>query len=91
MAIESYGNKVTKRFHQNGVTPRAWRAVAKIALRRLDMLEAATAIFDLLISSEVSLNRRSDGRQSIQVSGQLSICFVWTLYGAEEVEIVNTL
>ena len=63
-----------------------------MALRKLDMLDAATRLSDLRAPPGNRLealkgNRR--GQHSIRINDQWRICFVWRESGAEMVEIVD--
>jgi proteic killer suppression protein len=92
MAIKSYKDDATERFHVEGVAPRPWRSITKAALRKLDMLDAASVLGDLKSPPGNRLealkgNRR--GQYSIRINDQYRICFRWTDDGAEDVEIVD--
>ncbi|MES1156797.1 MAG: type II toxin-antitoxin system RelE/ParE family toxin [Alphaproteobacteria bacterium] len=90
--IRSYRDNKVERFHRDGVTPRPWRALAKIALRKLDMLDAAEALSDLFAPPgnrlEALLGDRK-GQHSIRINDQFRVCFKWTAQGPENVEIVD--
>ena len=49
MAIQSFGDKTTETFYLSGIIPRnvGWRALAKVAARKLDMLNYAKNLDDL--------------------------------------------
>ena len=49
MAIQSFGDKATELLYLSGVPPRSacWRAVATVALRKLDMVSYAEDLDDL--------------------------------------------
>ena len=67
-------------------------AIAKIARRKLDMLDAAHALEDLRVPPGNRLERlRGDraGQLSIRVNDQWRLCFVWTEDGPEDVEMVD--
>jgi proteic killer suppression protein len=92
MAIKSYKDTAVERFHREGVASRLWRAIARIALRKLDMIDAASVIGDLASppgNRLESLKGERKGQHSIRVNDQFRICFRWTAKGAEEVEIVD--
>lgn len=92
MAIKSYKDTAVERFHLNGVTPRPWRAIAKIALRKLDMIDAASVIGDLAVppgNRFEALRGDRKGQHSIRINDQFRICFRWSTQGAENVELVD--
>lgn len=71
---------------------RRWAAIAKVALRKLDMLEAATGLNDLRVPPANRLERLThdrSGQHSIRINDQYRMCFVWKDDGAYEVEIVD--
>jgi proteic killer suppression protein len=66
--------------------------IAKIAIRKLDMLEAAKHLNDLRVPPANRLERLTHdraGQHSIRINDQYRICFVWKEDGAHEVEIVD--
>ena len=72
--------------------PRRLRAVARVAQRKLQQLNAAHRLEDLRIFPGNRLealkgNRR--GQHSIRINDRLRICFVWRDGDAYEVEIVD--
>lgn len=90
--IHSYRTRELERFHRDGVAPRPWRAIAKVALRKLDMLDAAQELNDLRSPPGNRLEAlRGDraGQHSIRINDQFRLCFRWTEQGAEDVEIVD--
>lgn len=92
MAIVSYKTNAEERFHKTGAPPRAWRAIAESALRKLDMLDAAAVIGDLASppgNRLEALKGERKGQHSIRINDQFRICFRWTSKGAESVEIVD--
>ncbi len=92
MSIKSYRNNAVARFHSEGAAPKAWRAIAKVALRKLDMVDAAEELGDLLSppgNRLEALKGDRKGQHSIRVNDQFRICFRWTKTGAEDVEIVD--
>ncbi len=92
MTIKSYKNRAVARFHVDGVVPRPWRAIAEVALRKLDMIDAASVIGDLACppgNGLEALKGDRKGQHSIRINDQFRICFRWTKQGAEDVEIVD--
>lgn len=89
--IRSFRDRRTRALYE-GETVRPFSAFAKVALRKLDMLNAAVALDDLRIPPGNRLEAlRGDrsGQHSIRINDQWRICFVWREDGAHEVEIVD--
>jgi proteic killer suppression protein len=66
--------------------------MARIALRKLDMLDAAMALHDLRVPPANRLEAlRGDraGQHSIRINDQWRLCFIWRHDGAHDVEIVD--
>lgn len=64
----------------------------KAAARKAAMLEAAHVLDDLRVPPANRLEALSGnraGQHSIRINGQWRICFVWTLQGPVDVEIVD--
>lgn len=56
------------------------------------MIEAAAQLSDLRVprGNELEkLKRDRDGQYSIRINNQYRVCFVWTVNGAEDVEITD--
>jgi proteic killer suppression protein len=71
---------------------RRWAGIARVALRKLDMLEAAVTLGDLKAPPQnrlEKLGRERAGQHSIRINDQYRICFIWKDDGAHEVEIVD--
>ncbi len=89
--IKSFRSKETEQVFRREPGKR-FRAVARAALRKLDMLDATT---DLRTLSEIPGNRlerlRGDrkGQYSIRINDQWRLCFEWRGGDAYEVEIVD--
>ncbi len=72
--------------------PRRFKAIARSALRKLDMLDAAP---DLRTLSTLPGNRlerlkgNREGQYSIRINDQWRVCFVWREGHAYDVEIVD--
>jgi toxin HigB-1 len=69
-----------------------FQAVKAVALRKLDMLDAATQLADLRSPPGNRLEALAGdrrGQHSIRVNDQWRLCFVWRDGGAELVEIVD--
>jgi toxin HigB-1 len=75
-----------------GETVARFRSIEAVALRKLDMLDAAAQLADLRSPPGNRLEAlRGDrsGQHSIRINDQWRICFVWHDGGAELVEIVD--
>ena len=71
---------------------RRWQNIKVVALRKLDMLNAAAVLKDLQVPPGNHLEALSDdrvGQHSIRINKQYRICFVWKGDGAHELEIVD--
>ncbi|MEI7606800.1 MAG: type II toxin-antitoxin system RelE/ParE family toxin [Rhodospirillaceae bacterium] len=89
--IKSFRDKTTKALF-DGDPVRRFAGIAKIAQRKLDMLDAARALEDLRVPPGNHLERlKGDraGQCSIRVNDQWRLCFVWTEDGPEDVEMVD--
>lgn len=89
--IQSFGDAATAELFQTR-SSRRWRNIAKVALRKLDMLEAASILNDLRVPPNNKLERLSHdrlGQHSIRINDQYRICFVWRNDGAYGVEILD--
>lgn len=63
-----------------------------MAIRKLDMLDAAVALLDLAQppgNRLEALKGDRAGQYSIRINGQWRLCFVWSEAGVEQVEIVD--
>jgi proteic killer suppression protein len=75
-----------------GKRVRRWQPFARIAERKLLMLDAATALQDLASPPGNRLEALAGdrkGQHSIRINDQFRICFRWTKDGPEDVEIVD--
>ena len=75
-----------------GQQVRRFGSIARVAYRKLAILDAAACLSDLRIPPGNRLEQlRGDrhGQHSIRINDQFRICFVWSEAGAEEVEIVD--
>jgi len=71
---------------------RRWASIAKVALRKLDQLEAAISLDDMRIPPAnrlEALKGKRKGQHSVRINDQYRVCFVWKQDGAHEVEIVD--
>jgi toxin HigB-1 len=91
MAIQSFRCGDTKQLYLTGKNQR-WNNIARPALRKLDLLNAAHALSDLRAPPNnqlEALKKLRAGQHSIRVNDQYRICFIWTDIGPKEVEIVD--
>lgn len=69
-----------------------FQAFRKVALRKLDMVIAAGALYDLRAppgNRLEALKGDRRGQHSIRINDQWRICFVWRDGAAREIEIVD--
>ena len=91
MAIQSFACRDTEELWRTGQS-RRFSGVASVALRKLDMLDAAVALADLRVPPGNRLERLAGdraGQHSIRVNDQWRVCFVWTAAGPAGVQIVD--
>ena len=90
--IRSFADRATERFFRDSECPARWRSFQSVALRKLDMLDAATRLGDLRSqpgNQLEALRGNRAGQHSIRINRQWRLCFRWTPNGPEEVEIVD--
>jgi proteic killer suppression protein len=90
--IRTFADRATERFFRDGICPARWRAFQAVALRKLDMLDAAVRLDDLRSppgNQLEALRGERRGQFSIRINRQRRICFRWTPNGTEAVEIVD--
>jgi proteic killer suppression protein len=91
MAIQSFRDADTEALYRTGRNKR-WTNITKVALRKLDMLDAAAVLNDLRIPPanrlEPLLGNRA-GQHSIRINDQWRVCFRWTEAGPADVEITD--
>ena len=90
--IRTFADRVTERFFCDGICPARWRAFEAVAVRKLDMLDAAVRRDDLRSPPGNQLEALRGDRQgqfSIRINRQWRVCFRWTPQGPEDVEIVD--
>jgi len=91
VAIASFACPDTEQLFRSGQN-RRFANMAKVALRKLDMLNAAIILADLRVlpaNRLKALSGRRSGQHSIRVDDQWRICFTWTPAGPAGVEIVD--
>jgi len=89
--ISSFKDKDTQELYENG-TSRRFSSIVRVALRKLDMIAAATQIETLRVPPGNRLEALAgdrNGQWSIRVNDQWRICFRWNGGNAEDVEIVD--
>ena len=89
--ISSFKDKDTRELYESG-TSRRFNSIARIALRKLDMIAAATQVATLRVPPGNRLEALSgdrNGQWSIRINNQWRICFRWNGSNADEVEIVD--
>lgn len=92
MAIQGFANRSIERFFFSGAIPRGagWAGVAKVAERKLDLLDFAEQLGDLASPPGNRLEAlKGDlaGMHSIRINDQWRILFRWTSAGPTEVDI----
>jgi len=90
--IRTFRDKTTEAVFQ-GETPKGFPAdLVKVARRKLRYLHAAAALGDLRSPPANRLEALAGdrkGQYSIRINDQFRVCFVWTIEGPVEVEIVD--
>ena len=89
--ISSFKCKDTQELYETGAN-RKFASIASVALRKLDMLAAATRIETLRVPPGNRLEQLQgsrSGQWSIRVNDQWRVCFCWSEANAENVEIVD--
>ena len=90
--IRSFADRATEALFTDGTCPAQWRQFKKVAVRKLDMIDAATRLQDLKSppgNRLEALKRERKGQHSIRINDQWRACFKWTDEGPEDVEIVD--
>lgn len=91
MTIRSFRCIDTESLYE-GKSPRRFRNILSVAQRKLQMLDDAVELRDLLAPPGNRLEAlRGDraGQHSIRINDQWRVCFVWSANGPENVEIVD--
>ena len=89
--ISSFKDKDTQELYETGGS-RRFRAIERVALRKLDMIAAATKVDTLRIplgNRLEALGGDRKGQWSIRINDQWRICFTWREQNASDVEIVD--
>jgi len=90
--IQGFADVETETFYRTGKTTAGYQMVAKIAVRKLDMLGAAKVLDDLRVPPGNKLEKLRGSRRdqySIRINDQWRVCFRWTDAGPVDVEIVD--
>lgn len=90
--IKGFKCKATEALFNGDGSARHLRPVAKVARRKLDMIDYAEALGDLRVppgNRLEALKGDRRGQHSIRINDQWRICFVWRDDGAHGVEIVD--
>jgi proteic killer suppression protein len=89
--IQSFADEETEAVYLTGKS-RKWGKVARVAARRLQALDFASAIEDLMQPPGNRLEKLKSDRKgwwSIRINDQYRVCFRWDGKDAWEVEIVD--
>jgi len=90
--IKGFKCKASEALFREGRAAKHLRAIAKVAQRKLDMIEYAEILSDLRAppgNRLEALEGDRRGQYSIRINDQWRICFVWHHDGADDVEIVD--
>ncbi len=94
--IQSFKNNGSEDIYNGRNTSDARRLLPrqlwKIAVRKLDQIDAAIAPDDLRVppgNRFETLKADRMGQYSIRINNQYRVCFKWSKSGAEDVEIVD--
>jgi proteic killer suppression protein len=91
VVIKGFRCAETRRLFETGRSKR-FGSISKVATRKLAQLDAAETL-DFLRSPPGNrleeLRRDRAGQYSIRINDQWRLCFIWTDFGAEDVEIVD--
>jgi toxin HigB-1 len=94
--IQSFKNAGTEDVFNGKNTVAARRtcpeSVWRVAARKLDQIDSATALLELKIppgNRLEALSGERKGQHSIRINDQYRICFIWTEHGPDQVEIVD--
>ncbi|OYU49111.1 MAG: plasmid maintenance system killer protein [Rhizobiales bacterium PAR1] len=90
--IKSFRCKETAALFLDHICDRRWRGFESVAIRKLDMLDAAIRIEVLRLPPGNRLERLQgdrEGQWSIRINDKWRICFRWVNGDVEDVEIVD--
>jgi len=89
--IKSFKDKATEALFRTGKSAR-FGNIAKVAVRKLDFMQAAVSLNDLRSppgNRLEALKGDRAGQHSIRINDQWRICFRWGEDGAHDVEITD--
>ena len=89
--IRSFADTDTRELFEDRAH-RRWSAIKKVAVRKLDQIEAASQLEDLRVppgNHLEGLKGERTGQHSIRINDQYRICFEWKQDGAYEVKITD--
>ena len=94
MAIQSFARPIVERFFREGRRAKGagWTTVARIAGRKLDLLDYAAVLTDLASppgNRLEALKGNFRGFHSIRINDQWRVVFRWTPIGPAEVDILD--
>ena len=94
MAIQSFASPAVERFFKEGrlFKGMGWNNVARVAARKLDMLDYAATLTDLASppgNRLEALKGRLSGVHSIRINDQWRVVFHWTDSGPADVDICD--
>ena len=90
--IKGFKDAATEALFKGGRPAKHLRPIAKVARRKLDMLDYAETLGDLRVppgNRLEALKGDRQGQHSIRINEQWRICFVWRSDGPIGVEIVD--
>ncbi len=89
--IKSYKCKETLKLKSTGKSKK-FKAFERLALRKLDMLDAAVSVESMRIppgNRLEALHGKREGQWSIRINNQWRVCFKWHDGHAYDIEIVD--
>ena len=89
--IQSFKDGETQELFEN-LSNKRWNAIAKVALRKLDQIDAAQNLNDLRVppGNQLEALKKDRARQhSIRINDQYRIYFIWKADGAHQVEVTD--
>jgi proteic killer suppression protein len=90
--IQSFKSKDAEALFRGSKVAKNLRPIAKLARRKLDMIDYAEQLGDLRVppgNRLEALKGDRRGQHSIRINDQWRICFVWRSDGPHDVEIVD--